>query len=526
MYVDGPQMTVDASARAPSGVSVRGHGRWDARRLFHEVAVSVRDASGTYTSAQCSMRHVWTVPMFNTTTNVTKMEWRSAPAFTTARKMDAQGRSTTTMTIGPYEKGYLLTPRCRVGGGKGTAIKYTVWATSHFQMKLLGRLVIGVVLLVVAPHVANSVTCFYTVAMTLSTLALAMIVIHRFARSIPGWIMVKRTIVLAGFATYHFVPAEQWQSVMDMYMQVSMKPVTMVLHLIKRRYASASLETILSEDPWALYGALTGFGLIVLGAGVGRWLVKSFVLDTMTGGVAAPVRSFVTTFIRFIGCGLIQFSSRDVSSATAMVVCAVTYCLYAPVVRVSDRIVDAARRTVHGSSSNDDYHDEFHLHRLSNSESESDSEEVERTRGALYTFGLRRRRRPLPESLDPDHRTPPRRMDTARMDTPNLERRYLIHYVHHNVIRALRYVPGVQWFVQNTSTTESHTRRGSDESAAETEIPPVGSAARAHGRFLTEEEHVATGAIATDQALEHLAKSPEFAIWLAKNAHRVRVTPR
>ena len=511
MYVDGPKMTVEATARAPSGVAVRGHARWDTRRLFHELEVTVRDANGWYTSSQCALHHVWTVPVFNTTTNVTKMEWRSAPAVMTSRKVDAQGLSTTTVVVGPYEKGYLITPKCRASAKDG-AIKYTVWATSAFQMKLLARLIAGIALLLIAPVVANSVTCFYTLAMTLSTLALAMIVLHRFSRLIPGGRMMKRSVAFAGFATYYFVPAEQWQSVMDMYMQVSVKPAMMVFQLLKRRYMNTSLETIIAEDPWALYGALTGFGLLVLGAGVGRWLVKSFVLDAVTGGVAGPVRSSVTMFIRLIGCGLIQFSSRDVPCATAMVTCAVAYCLYAPVVRASDRIVDAAGRLVgRGASSShetDDEEDDNDHGRMSDSESES---EVERTRGGLHALGLRRRRPPLPETLDPEPRTPPRRLD-ARSRTPDIPQRSSF----------FTRVPIVSWFTASQASMDARARRRSGAA----DVPPVGSAARAHGRFLSIEEHDVAAAITTDRALDELAKSPEFAVWLAKNAHRIRVSPR
>lgn len=503
-------MTVEATAHAPSGVSVRGHARWDTRRLFHELEVTVRDASGWYTSSQCVLHHVWTVPVFNTTTNVTKLEWRSAPAVMTSRKLDAQGWSTTTVVIGPYEKGYLITPKCRTSAKDG-AIKYTVWATSAFEMKLLARLIAGIGLLLIAPVVANSVTCFYTLAMTLSTLALAMIVLHRFSRLIPGGRMMKRSVAFAGFATYYFVPAEQWQSVMDMYMQVSVKPAMMVFQLLKRRYANTSIEVILAEDPWALYGALTGFGLLVLGAGVGRWLVKSFVLDAVTGGVAGPVRSSVTMFIRLIGCALIQFSSRDVPCATSMVMCAAAYCLYAPVVRASDRIVDAAGRLVgrgaSGSYETDDEEDENDRRRMIDSESES---EVERTRGGLHTLGLRRRRPPLPESLDPEPRTPPRRLE-ARSQTPKTSQRSSF-FAH---------VPIVRWYIAPRTPMDARARRHS----ADDDIPPVGSAARAYGRFLSAEEHDTTAAITTDRALDELAKSPEFAAWLVKNAHRVRVSP-
>jgi hypothetical protein len=310
--------------------------------------------------------------------------------------------------------------------------------------------------------------------------------------------MVKRTTAFAAFATYHFVPNEQWQNIMNMYWKMSTRPIMLVLNLIKKRYAEASLESIIAEDPWALYGALTGFGLLVLGAGVGRWLVQSFVLDAITGGVAGSVRSSVTMFIRIIGCGLIQLSSRDVPCATAMVACAATYCLYAPVARASDRIVDAAGRLVRRRGANVS-HDasEYQL-------SDSDSEEHE---DSLFSLGLRRRsRRPLPSTLDPDPRTPPRRLVARVLRSPVIERPSLLRSMF-------------SWSDNSASSNRSITASAEDDKR-----PPLGSAAAAFGRFLSADEHEHAGRIKTDDALEQLARSPEFGAWLAKNAHRVHVT--
>ena len=496
VYVDGPTMPVEASGSAPSGAAVRGHPRWDARRLFDEVEVTFRDLNGGFNGARCALHHVWTVSTFNTTTNVTTMEWKSAPA--TAPRGKTKGSAVA--LVGPYEKGYLITPRCRASG----TLKYTVSAKSSFQVKLVARLVAGVTLLLVAPAVANSVTCFYTLAMTLSTLALVLIVIHRLARSFPGGRMVKRTFTLAGFAMYHFVPNEQWENVTNMYWRMTMKPMRLVISLIKKRYANASLETIIAEDPWALYGALTGFGLLVLGAGVGRWLVTSFVLDAVTGGVAGPVRSSVTMLIRIIGCGLIQFSSRDVPCATAMVAVAVTYFLYTPVIRASDRIVDAAGRFVHRGSIQTGFDDGTRV-RQEYTSSDSESED-EGSNGGLFALGLRRRaRRPLPATLDPDPRTPPRRLDARTQQQNTTPRSSMLRGIF-------------------SSRAKSSTSDQSDTDPTREEVvPPLGAAAAAYGRYLSEEEHEHVGRIRTDEAIAQLAQSPEFSAWIAKNAHRVRI---
>ena len=75
------------------------------------------------------------------------------------------------------------------------------------------------------------------------------------------------------------------------------------------------------------------------------------------------------------------------------------------------------------------------------------------------------------------------------------------------------------WSNKSASSNEFVTETGEDDRR-----PPVGSAAAAFGRFLSADEHEHAGRIKTADALEQLARSPEFATWLAKNAHRVRVT--
>ena len=52
---------------------------------------------------------------------------------------------------------------------------------------------------------------------------------------------------------------------------------------------------------------------------------------------------------------------------------------------------------------------------------------------------------------------------------------------------------------------------------------PVGMAARARGRFMTRAEYDALGAESTDRGLDELCGTPEFAKWMAKQSHRVRL---
>ena len=59
--------------------------------------------------------------------------------------------------------------------------------------------------------------------------------------------------------------------------------------------------------------------------------------------------------------------------------------------------------------------------------------------------------------------------------------------------------------------------------AAEANPVPVGMAARARGRFMTRAEYDAQGAERTDRGLDELCGTPEFAKWMAKQSHRVRL---
>lgn len=460
---------------------------------------------GGFVSANCALYHSWRAPVFNATTNATSVEWRHAK-MTAERERDESAAgvtsapgSTIRVVIGPYEKEYVISPRCRA---RSSSIKYAVRATSAFQQKLVARLVVGVILLVIAPTVASSVTCFYTIAMTLSTFALALIVLHRISRAIPGGRMVKRTTAIGGLVTYYLVPTEHWNKVMDMYLSASIKPIKMIIRLIQQRYANLSLESVLAEDPWALYGALAGIGLLLLGAAVGRWLVKSFIIDAVTGGVASSVRGFVTMFIRIVGCALVQFSSRDVPIGTALACVAATYCLYAPVARTTDRVIHAAgnlvrsRGQAHADVNEDESDDDFVRERDWASHSDASDDGDGPWRGA---FGARRRK-PLPESLDPEPRTPPKPLlfDDSGKTTP-IHREGLIR-------RAF---------------ASSKTQAPSPPPPAR---PPIGAAAAAYGRFLSQGEHHSVGALKTANEMDHLTKSPEFAAWLAKNAHRIRLT--
>ena len=74
-----------------------------------------------------------------------------------------------------------------------------------------------------------------------------------------------------------------------------------------------------------------------------------------------------------------------------------------------------------------------------------------------------------------------------------------------------------------TRTRTSSATRGGEELAAEANPVPVGMAARARGRFMTRAEYDAQGAERTDRGLDELCGTPEFAKWMAKQSHRVRL---
>ena len=68
------------------------------------------------------------------------------------------------------------------------------------------------------------------------------------------------------------------------------------------------------------------------------------------------------------------------------------------------------------------------------------------------------------------------------------------------------------------TTKATSARRSPDSNPV-----PVGMAARARGRFMTRAEYDALGALSTDRGLDELCGTPEFAKWMAKQSHRVRL---
>ena len=174
--------------------------------------------------------------------------------------------------------------------------------------------------------------------------------------------------------------------------------------------------------------------------------------------------------------------------------------MYAPVARTTDRVIHAAGNLVRGrgganltANVNDDDGELVHER-----ESDDDSDEEEDEASWSGAFGLRRRK-PLPESLDPEPRTPPKPLlfDATGKTTP---------------IR------------RDSLLRRAFTFSKPEEESTPPAKPPLGAAAAAYGRYLTPDEHDAVSALKTNTEMDALTKSPEFAAWLAKNSHRIRMS--
>ena len=187
-----------------------------------------------------------------------------------------------------------------------------------------------------------------------------------------------------------------------------------------------------------------------------------------------------------------------------MVAVAVTYCLYTPVIRASDRIVDAAGRFVHRGSV------QTAIRRWCQSP----------TRVHLVRLRVRRRGDRTVVCLRPACAA----ALAVRFPQPS--------------IPILAHRRGVSTHARNSRTPRLDLRCYAASSPPERKVQPQtnqiqirrgrsGPAASrrnlaAYGRYLSEEEHEHVGRIRTDEAIAQLAQSPEFSAWIAKNAHRAR----
>jgi hypothetical protein len=70
-------------------------------------------------------------------------------------------------------------------------------------------------------------------------------------------------------------------------------------------------------------------------------------------------------------------------------------------------------------------------------------------------------------------------------------------------------------------STRSNSTHSSEKNKKRT--PPIGLACNSRGSFFTDQEADELRTDSTNKALESLARSPEFALWLTKNASRIRV---
>ena len=186
-----------------------------------------------------------------------------------------------------------------------------------------------------------------------------------------------------------------------------------------------------------------------------------------------------------------------------MVAVAVTYCLYTPVIRASDRIVDA--------------------------QAVSSTEEA---------FKLDSTMVPESDKSTPRPTQSPKTRDRTVVCLRSACAAALAVRFPQPSIPILAHRRGVSTHARNSRTPRLDLRCYAASSPPERKVqpqtnqiqirtreevvPPPGAAA-AYGRYLSEEEHEHVGRIRTDEAIAQLAQSPEFSAWIAKNAHRVRI---
>ena len=113
----------------------------------------------------------------------------------------------------------------------------------------------------------------------------------------------------ASAAVAALVVLSEHLSAVEGYVHLCLKPVS----LVRARGVRA--------EPGRGWLALRAAATIVMlaGAGIGLWVVRRWMIDEVTGGVAPSVAGFACVAMRVVGVVLLQFCTLDLLSGFALV---------------------------------------------------------------------------------------------------------------------------------------------------------------------------------------------------------------
>ena len=447
--------------------------------------------------------------------------------------------STLIANLSPFqEKSAVYVLQCNPAGGKSNGkVTYEITVRRYFDSNLFARFVAGISLMTLAPVIATSPWCFYVAAMSLSTAMLLSLVLLQLTRLTPSG-RAMRTLfgissTLVTTFAYHFVPVDKWKIVLEYLWKGASMPI---------RASWGVLGNADPEEPKTIYIALLVVGFFVVSSGLGVMFVKKWVVDDRTGEVVKGWKQFTSFSMSLYGVIMLKFSTRDAQTGNTLALLAGSTIVAGPAAAFAKDVKRTLRLAFHAftfhlfdkKKSSDDknafeYDDEFY------------SDEEEETE-----YELRRR---LPATMDPEPRVAPSSFtpigedyedETRKKHSSSLSPFSLVRNLNPFAGRD-KSEPATPQPTGDSSSGKKTTKNSSDgkkkspppfstrsNSTHSSErnkkrTPPVGLACNSRGSFFTDQEADELRTDSTNKAVESLVRSPEFALWLTKNASRIRV---
>jgi len=326
------------------------------------------------------------------------------------------------------------------------------------------------------------------------------------------------------------VPVDKWKIVFEYLWKGASMPI---------RASWGVLRNADPEEPKTIYIALIVVGFFLVSSGLGVMFVKKWVVDDRTGQVVKGWKQFTSFSMSLYGVIMLKFCTRDAQTGNTLALLAGSTIVAGPAAAFAKDVKRTLRLAFHAFT--------FHMFDKKKSSDEKKvfeydefySDEEEETE-----YELRRR---LPATMDPEPRVAPSPFTPIGKDENSESKNSRSSLSPFSLVRNLNPfgsgdknsepatpTPGANSPSSKKTTKSSSggkkkspppfstTNTHSDEKNKK-RTPPVGLASNSRGRFLSAEEADELGTESTNAALESLARSPEFALWLTKNASRIRV---
>lgn len=329
-------LSITANTRRPGFVKLEGHPRGSVHKMFHRLTLEVFDDGG-FVANDCQLQRVRPVTRSNNNASnamagsdgsagkggpteeltMSKIKQRKALGYGNR----AANAPAVVSTFGPFDVDR-VTWRCeKWKGGAAEPVSYRVRLVSSRgpDNALIARLLIGASLVALAPVVSGWTFAYYGVGMALSVLAVALLIVYRVSRAMPGNRTVKAFATAPLFAALAIDPSHL-SRVIQAYVSICLKPMQLVVRaMIEQNPEEAGLPL-----------ALVATFVMLSGAGVGLWAVRRFMIDAATGKVEPSVSKFSCVAMRIIGVLLLQFSTLDRLLGAVLVGCGLAVTIFEP----------------------------------------------------------------------------------------------------------------------------------------------------------------------------------------------------